>query len=91
MERGALELAEALATNKFLLYLNLTGNAIANEGLSYILPAVAQCNTLERLNLSSNEITSGTIRQTAYREKIKTGFGSKIIDFTAFPSLKPLK
>ena len=40
MQKGAYELAEALACNKFLLILNLTGNAIGNEGLSYILPAI---------------------------------------------------
>ena len=40
MEKGAYELAEALAVNKFLLFLNLTGTAVANEGLSYLLPAI---------------------------------------------------
>ena len=71
MEKGSYELSEALATNKFLLYLNLTGNAIANEGLSYILPAICQCKTLEKLTLSSNEITSGPIRQTVLKERLK--------------------
>lgn len=41
MERGCYELSESLSENKFLLYLNLTGNAIGNEGLSYLLPAIA--------------------------------------------------
>lgn len=41
MEKGAYELAEALSVNRFLLILNLTGNAIGNEGLSYLLPAIA--------------------------------------------------
>ena len=56
MEKGAYELAEALSVNKFLLILNLTGNAIGNEGLSYLLPAIAQSDTLISLNLTSNEI-----------------------------------
>lgn len=59
MEKGAYELAEALSVNKFLLILNLTGNAIGNEGLSYLLPAIAQSDTLISLNLTSNEITGG--------------------------------
>ena len=42
MERGAYYIAEALAVNKFLLYLNLSGTALNNEGISYLLPAVVQ-------------------------------------------------
>lgn len=45
------------------MFLNLTGNAISNEGLSYLLPAIATSNTLISLNLTSNEISSGPIRQ----------------------------
>jgi Ran GTPase-activating protein (RanGAP) involved in mRNA processing and transport len=63
MERGAYEISKGLAVNKFLMFLNLTGNAIANEGLSYLLPAIAMSNTLTSLNLTSNEINSGPIRQ----------------------------
>ena len=59
MEHGAYQLAEALSVNKFLLILNLTGNAIGNEGLSYLLPGILQSNTLVSLNLTSNEITCG--------------------------------
>lgn len=59
MEQGAYELSEALAINKYLIILNLTGNAIGNEGLSYLLPAIVQSGTIESLNLTSNEITSG--------------------------------
>jgi len=62
MEKGAYELAEALSVNRFLLILNLTGNGICSEGLSYLLPAIVQSQTLVSLNLSSNEITSGPIR-----------------------------
>lgn len=40
MERGAFELSEALASNYYLLILDLSGNAICNEGLSYLLPAI---------------------------------------------------
>lgn len=69
MERGAYELSQALSCNKFLLFLNLTGNAIGNEGLSYILPAIAESNTLVRLDLTSNEITSGPVRQLVLKEK----------------------
>ena len=46
MARGAYELSEALAVNKYLIILNLTGNGIGNEGLSYLLPAIAQSNTI---------------------------------------------
>ena len=40
MEAGSYELAEALAVNRFLIILNLTGNAVGNDGLSYLLPAI---------------------------------------------------
>ena len=71
MERGAFELASALAVNKYLIFLNLTGNSIGNEGLSYLLPAIAHCGTLERLDISCNEITSGPIRQLILKEKAR--------------------
>lgn len=41
LERGAYELSRALAINKYLIILNLTGNGIGNEGISYLLPAIA--------------------------------------------------
>ena len=46
MERGAYELSKALAVNKYLIILNLTDNGIRNEGLSYLLPAIVQSNTI---------------------------------------------
>jgi len=46
LERGTYELAEALSINRFLLILNLTGNGIGSEGLSYLLPAIAQSDTI---------------------------------------------
>lgn len=52
MEIGAYELAEALSFNKFLIILDLTGNSIGSEGLSYLLPAIEQSKTLISLNLS---------------------------------------
>ena len=67
MEVGAYELAEALSVNKYLLILNLTGNAIGNEGLSYLLPAMAQSDTIVSLDLTSNEIIPGSIRQSVLK------------------------
>ena len=91
MERGSYELSESLCENKFLLYLNLTGNAIGNEGLSYLLPAIAQCNTLYTLNISSNEITSGPLRQTVLRDKMRQGFTLRHVNDTDWNSLKQFK
>ena len=71
MERGALKLSQALAVNRFLLILNLKGNGISNEGLSYLLPAIAQSDTLQSLNLSQNEITAGMIRQNLLKDSLK--------------------
>ena len=73
MERGAYELSKALAVNSNLIILNLTGNGIGNEGLSYLLPAIVQNDTIESLNLSSNEITPGPIRQLVLKDRIKQG------------------
>ena len=72
MERGAFEIANALLANKFLIYLNLTGNAIGNEGLSYLLTAVLHGDTVQRLDLSNNDITTGPIRQQVLKEKYAT-------------------
>ena len=79
MERGAFEFSQSLPENKFLLFLNLTGNAIANEGLSYLLPAIAQSNTLISLNLTSNEINSGPIRQQVLKDKQRQGFSVRFV------------
>ena len=46
MHRGSYELAEALAVNKFLMILDLTGSAVGNEGLSYLFPAILQSGTI---------------------------------------------
>ena len=51
MERGCYELAKALPVNRFLLILDLTGNNICNEGLSYLLPAIVSGQTLQCLNI----------------------------------------
>ena len=91
MEKGAYELAEALSVNKFLLILNLTGNAIGNEGLSYLLPAIAQSDTLISLNLTSNEVTGGQIRQITLREKMRQGFTSRKVKDSNFTSLRSFK
>ena len=73
MEMGAYELAEALSINKYLLILNLSGNAIGNEGLSYLLPAIAQSETLVSLNLTSNEINSGPICRSVLKNIQRQG------------------
>ena len=91
MEKGAYEFSQFLAVNKFLLFLNLTGNAIANEGLSYLLPAIAQSNTLISLNLSSNEITSGPIRQQVLKDKVREGFTVRFLKENEWESLNPFK
>lgn len=92
MERGAYELSEALAVNKFLIYLNLTGTALNNEGLSYLMPAIVQSDTLVTLNVSACEITSGPIRQTVLRDKIRDGFTSRNVSTDGqWDSLKPFK
>ena len=87
MERGAYELSRCLAVNKFLLILNLTGNAIANEGLSYILPAIDHSNTLISLNLTRNEITSGPVRQIIHKERVRQGFGAHYVNERTFDCL----
>ena len=91
MERGAFELASALAVNKYLIFLNLTGNSIGNEGLSYLLPAIAHCGTLERLDISSNEITSGPIRQLILKEKARQGHVNPFFQDLDFRALMPFK
>ena len=91
MERGSFDLSDALEMNRFILYLNLTGNAIGNEGISYILPAIAKSNTVRSLNLTSNDITSGPIRQLIQKEKQRQGLSSKYVDLQMFPSLAPFK
>ena len=73
MEQGAYELAEALSINQYLLILNLTGNAIGNEGLSYLFPAIVQSDTLLSLNLTSNEINCGPVRQSVLKNNIRLG------------------
>lgn len=57
MEVGALHLSQALRVNKFLTILNISGNSIGNEGLSYILVAMLENQTIVDLDLSNNEIT----------------------------------
>ena len=89
MERGSYELAEALAINKFLLILNLKGNGISDEGLSYLLPAMTQSNTIVSLDLSACEITSGPIRQLVRKEKVRQGFTTRNVNESNFPSLQP--
>lgn len=71
MERGAYELSEALAVNKYLIILNLTGNGLGNESLSYLLPAITQSKTIVSLNLATNEITSGPLRQYVLKDRIR--------------------
>ena len=92
LERGAYELSEALSENKFLLILNLTGNGIGSEGLSYLLPAIAQSNTIQSLNLSSNEIRPGAFRQNIRKDREMKGFSShRVYLDKEFYSLKPLE
>ena len=92
MEQGAYELAEALSVNNYLLILNLTGNAICNEGLSYLFPAIVQADTLISLNLTSNEITSGPVRQAVLKYKNRQGYThSNVQDRSNWSSLKPFR
>ena len=91
MEHGAYELAEALSVNKFLVILNLTGNAIGNEGLSYLLPAIVQSNTLISLNLTSNEIVTGPVRQSVLKNNQRLGYTHSFVRDRNWASLKPFK
>ena len=91
MEQGAFELAEALSVNNYLLILNLTGNAIGNEGMSYLFPAIVQANTLISLNLTSNEITSGPVRQAVLKYKNRQGYTHSYVQDRNWQSLKPFK
>ena len=52
-------LARVLATNKFLLFLDLTGNSIGNKGATILMEAITKSNTLQSLNLASNELEAG--------------------------------
>ena len=91
MEHGAYELAEALSVNKYLVILNLTGNAIGNEGLSYLLPAIAQSDTLISLNLTSNEISTGPVRQSVLKNNHRLGYTHSFVRDRNWTSLKPFK
>jgi len=91
VERGSYELSEALSINPYLMILNLTGNGIGNEGLSYLLPAISQSNTLVSLNITSNDITSGPIRQVVLKERIRQGFTTRYVNDTGFTSMQKFK
>ena len=91
MDMGAFELAEALSINRYLLILNLTGNAIGNEGLSYLLPAIVQSETLVSLNLTSNEIISGPICRSVLKNIQRQGQTHRLVHDKDWSSLKPFK
>jgi Ran GTPase-activating protein (RanGAP) involved in mRNA processing and transport len=55
-ERGVKKLMNVLKTNKILTILNLSGNGIKVEGLSYITEGLSKNNTLLSLKISQNEI-----------------------------------
>lgn len=50
-------LKKALPSAKNLIYLNLKGNAIRDEGLEMLSQALLNANYLEELDISVNEIT----------------------------------
>ncbi len=52
-----LSLGNAISTNRTLIYLNLSGNTIGNEGFELLIPGVQANNTLLEFNISANHIT----------------------------------
>lgn len=63
-EKGAEFIAAALAHNKYLQFLNLSGNSIGNLGAHRLLKAISRANTIVCLKLNQNDLTydaSGSI------------------------------
>jgi len=56
-EKGAEYLVPLLETNRFLSFLNLSGNRIGDKGIQLILAAVSKGNTMVSLDISQNSIT----------------------------------
>lgn len=53
---GVREIENVLKTNKFLEYLNLSGNSIKNDGVKYLMCGLNMNDTLKYLDISKNEI-----------------------------------
>ncbi len=59
-----------LKNNRFLEFLNISGNSIRSEGVKIILNGLSSNHTLHVLNLSNNEIdSSGMKHMKNYCEK----------------------
>lgn len=64
-EKGAKNIGKVLEKNKILSILNLSGNGIRIEGLSYIAAGMAGNNTLVSLKIAQNDI-QGNSQCVAY-------------------------
>ena len=53
---GVRDIENVLKTNKFLEYLNLSGNSIKNDGVKYLMCGLNMNDTLKYLDISKNEI-----------------------------------
>jgi Ran GTPase-activating protein (RanGAP) involved in mRNA processing and transport len=71
--KGAKYLKELLITNKFLAFLDVSGNVLCDQGIYQLSLGLKQNDTIQVLNLSRNGITNFGIDflREAFQEKAK--------------------